>query len=196
VPITQPLIERLPSMYQDGMFLEQFTAGLDIVLAPIIATLDCLDAYVDPEVAPPDFVGWLGDWVGLRLDEDWTVERRRRLVAAAAVLFAARGTAHGLSDEIELYTGGAAEVDDPGRVWTSALPTGEEERSGRRGADRTVRVTVDVTNATDVNWPALQVLIRDAVPAHLPVEIELRETSTPKRRGKRKDGDVERSETS
>ena len=57
-------------------------------------------------------------------------------------------------------------------------------------------MTVDVTNATDVNWPALQVLIRDAVPAHLPVEIELRETSTPKRRGKRKDGDVERSETS
>jgi len=196
VPITQPLIQRLPSMYQDGMFLEQFTAGLDIVLAPIIATLDCLDAYVDPEVAPPDFVGWLGDWVGLRLDEDWTVERRRRLVAAAAVLFAARGTAHGLSDEIELYTGGAAEVDDPGRVWTSALPTGEEERRSRRGADRTVRVTVDVTNATDVNWPALQVLIRDAVPAHLPVEIELRETSTPKRRGKRKDVDVERSETS
>jgi phage tail-like protein len=183
-------------MYQDGMFLEQFTAGLDIVLAPIIATLDCLDAYVDPEVAPPDFVGWLGDWVGLRLDEDWTVERRRRLVAAAAVLFAARGTAHGLSDEIELYTGGAAEVDDPGRVWTSALPTGEDERRSRRGADRTVRVTVDVTNATDVNWPALQVLIRDAVPAHLPVEIELRETSTPKRRGKRKDVDVERSETS
>jgi phage tail-like protein len=196
VPITQPLIQRLPSLYQDGMFLEQFTAGLDVVLAPIIATLDCLDAYVDPEVAPPDFVGWLGDWVGLRLDEDWTVERRRRLVAAAAELFAARGTGHGLADEIELYTGGAAEIQDPGRVWTSALPTGDEERRNRRSADRTVRVTVDVTNAGDVNWPALQALIRDAVPAHLPVEIELRETSTPKRRGKRKDGDVERSESS
>jgi phage tail-like protein len=196
VPITQPLIQRLPSLYQDGMFIEQFTAGLDIVLAPIIATLDCLDSYVDPEVAPPDFVGWLGDWVGLRLEEDWTVERRRRLVAAAAVLFAARGTAQGLIDEIELYTGGGAEVDDPGRVWTSALPTGEEERRSRRTADRTVRVTVDVTNATDVNWAALQELIRDAVPAHLPVEIELRETSTPTRRGKRKDVKVEGSETS
>jgi phage tail-like protein len=188
VPITQPLINRLPSLYQDGAFIEQFTAGLDVVLAPVIATLDCLDSYIDPAVAPPDFVGWLGDWVGLRLDEDWTV--------AAAVLFASRGTAHGLSDEIELYTGGAAEVDDPGRVWTSALPTGDEERHSRRSADRTVRVTVDVTNATEVNWPALQVLVRDAVPAHLPVEIELRETSTPTRRGKRKDVHVEGSETS
>ena len=28
VPITQPLIERLPALYQDGMFIEQFTAGL------------------------------------------------------------------------------------------------------------------------------------------------------------------------
>jgi phage tail-like protein len=195
VPITQPLIRRLPSLYQDGTFIEQFTAGLDVVLAPVIATLDCLDSYIDPAVAPPDFVGWLGDWVGLRLEEDWTVERRRRLVAAAAVLFASRGTAHGLVDEIELYTGGASEVDDPGRVWTSALPTGDEERRARRSADRTVRVTVDVTNATDVNWPALQELVRDAVPAHLPVEIELRETSTPTRRGKRKDVDVERSET-
>ena len=114
VPITQPLIRRLPSIYQDGMFLEQFTAGLDDVLAPVIATLDCLDAYIDPPSRRADFVGWLGDWVGLRLDEDWTVERRRRLVAAAAVMFAARGTAHGLVDEIELYTGGASEVDDPG----------------------------------------------------------------------------------
>jgi hypothetical protein len=59
-----------------------------------------------------------------------------------------------------------------------------------------VRVTVDVTNATEVNWPALQVLVRDAVPAHLPVEIELRETSTPTRRGRRKDVHVERSESS
>jgi phage tail-like protein len=187
LPVTQPLIEKLPALYQEGGFLEQFTSGLDVVLAPVFATLDCLDAYIDPEVSPEDFLGWLGDWVGLRLDEDWTVERRRRLVAAAATLFAARGTAHGLSDEIELYTGGAAEINDPGRVWTSTLPTGEDERRSRRTADRTVRVTVDVTNATEVNWPALQVLVRDAVPAHLPVEIELRETSTPTRRKKRKD---------
>ena len=194
MPITQPLIQRLPSMYQDGMFIDEFTAGLDIVLAPIIATLDCLDAYVDPEVAPPTSSGGWGTGSAC------ASTRTGRSSAGGGSsppppCCSRRGTAHGLSDEIELYTGGAAEVDDPGRCGPRRCRPARRSAASR-GVDRTVRVTVDVTNATDVNWPALQVLIRDAVPAHLPVEIELRETSTPKRRGKRKDGDVERSETS
>ncbi len=45
----------------------------------------------------------------------------------------------------------------------------------RRNDDRTVRVVVDVPDSTTVNWAALRVMVRDAVPAHLPVEIELRE---------------------
>lgn len=176
LPVAQPIIRTLPALYQDGGFLDHFTSGLDAVMAPVVATLDCLDAYVSPAVAPPDFVGWLGDWVGLRLEEDWSLDRRRRLVAQAAELFARRGTTHGLRDEIELYTGGTATVDDPGRVWTSSVPSGEADRAMRRNTDRTVRVTVDVPDASTVNWPALQELVRSAVPAHLPVEIELRET--------------------
>lgn len=176
LPVGQPIVRTLPSIYQDGGFLDRFTGGLDAVWAPVVATLDCLDAYVAPSVAPPDFVAWLGEWVGLRLDEDWSLDRRRRLVADAATLFARRGTAGGLRDEIELYTGGSATVDDPGRVWASPAPIGDDERRARRTADRTVRVTVDVPDAATVNWAGLQELVRAAVPAHLPVEIELRET--------------------
>lgn len=176
LPVAQPIVRTLPAIYQDGGFLDQFTGGLDAVWAPVVATLDCLDAYVSPAVAPPDFVAWLGGWVGLRLDEDWSLDRRRRLVAGAATLFARRGTADGLRDEIELYTGGTAIVDDPGRVWAAAVPSGDDERHARRTKDRTVRVTVDVPDANTVNWPGLQELVRAAVPAHLPVEIELRET--------------------
>jgi phage tail-like protein len=173
LPVAQPIIDQLPSIYQDGPFLRSFTGGLDVVLAPAIAVLDCIDAYVDPALAPADFVRWLGGWVGTTLDEDWTLERRRRFVARAAELYAKRGTLAGLRDEIELYTGGRVHVDDPGRVATSTLPRADADR---RTGDRTVRVTVDVADATAVNWPALQELVREAVPAHLPVEIELRET--------------------
>jgi phage tail-like protein len=177
VPITRPIVRELPAIYQDGMFITEFTGGLDQVVAPAMSVLDCLHAYIDPAVAPADFVAWLGGWVGVTLQEDWTLERRRTFVARAAELFARRGTAHGLRDEVELYSGGSAEIVDPGGVWTSGVPTDPADRAGRRRDDRTVQVTVDVEDGSAINWPALQELIRDAVPAHLPVEIELRETA-------------------
>lgn len=175
LPVGRPIVDQLPGIYQDGAFIRQFTAGLDEVLAPAIATLDSLHAYIDPDLAPADFVGWLGAWVGVTLQEDWPLERRRRFVAAAADLYARRGTAHGVRDEVAIYSGGRAEVSDPGGVFTSRRPTTAAARAQRRTADRTVRLTVDVPDRTGVNWAGLQELIRDAVPAHLPVEIELRE---------------------
>ena len=188
LPVGRPIVYHLPSIYQDGMFIREFTAGLDEVLAPTISVLDCLQAYIDPELAPADFVEWLGGWVGTTLDEDWTLERRRQFLANAVAVYAARGTSHGLEDELELYTGGTSTVTDPGRVWTSSLPTDHATRQERQIDDRTVRVTVDVTDGGAVNWPALQAMVRASVPAHLPVEIELRETAAaaPKRRGRPK----------
>lgn len=175
LPVAQPIVNQLPGIYQDGMFIRAFTGGLDEVLAPVVATLDCLHAYVDPMVAPADFVSWLGGWVGVALEEDWPLERRRRFVAAAADLYARRGTSHALADEVAIYTGGVATVADSGGVFTSLAPTSAEARAARRQADRAVRVTVDVPTGTSINWAGLQELIRDAAPAHLPVGIELRE---------------------
>ena len=47
-------------------------------------------------LAPPDFVAWLGTWVGTTLDEDWPIERKRSFVAWAfdcqAGTHASRGT--------------------------------------------------------------------------------------------------------
>ena len=175
LPVVQPIVTQLPGIYQDGMFIRGFTGGLDEVLAPVVATLDCLHAYLDPTVAPADFVSWLGGWVGVALDEDWPLDRRRRFVAAAADLYARRGTFHALADEVAIYSGGVATVTDPGAVYTSRAPTTAKQRAERRRPDRTVEVTVDVPEGAGVNWAGLQELIRDAVPAHLPVAIELRE---------------------
>lgn len=175
LPVAQPIVTQLPGIYQDGMFIRGFTAGLDEVLAPVVATLDCLHAYIDPSVAPADFVTWLGSWVGVVLEEDWPLDRRRRFVAAAADLYARRGTFQALADEVAIYSGGDATVADPGAVYTSRTPTTSKQRAERRRSDRTVHVTVDVPTGVGINWAALQELIRDAVPAHLPVEIELRE---------------------
>ncbi len=175
VPVTRPILRELPSIYQDGLFLERFTSGLDAVLAPAMSTLDCLHAYLDPSIAPADFVAWLGQWVGARLEEDWTLDRRREFVARAVEIFSIRGTRRGFAEEIELYSGGTVTITDPGAVWTSRKPTGDDERADRRTTDRTVQVVVDVPGGVTVNWAALREMVRGAVPAHLPVEIELRE---------------------
>ncbi len=177
LPVRQPIVRALPSIYQGHVFLDQFTGGLDEVWAADHCDLDCLHAYLDPALAPADFVHWLGGWVGLGLDEDWPVARRRRLVAAAVDMFAKRGTVAGLRREVELYTDGVAHVDDPGGTFTSSAP-GSSFDQVEHTRDRTVRVVVDVPDASTVNWNGLQEIIRSALPAHLPVEVELREVHT------------------
>jgi phage tail-like protein len=187
VPARHPVGATLPAMLQEDPFLQRFTAGLDDVLAPFFATLDGLDRYVDPALAPEDFLGWLGGWVGIDLDRGWPVEVRRSVLRSAATVQEARGTARGLTDEVALLTGCQVEVRDPGGVASSAepdgpLPTGCADDTG--GAV-VVRVHVcqlgqaEQAGQTDLLDPdseartRLARAVRAAVPAHLPVTVEV-----------------------
>ena len=74
------------------MLIERWCAGLDEVLAPIIATLDCLPDYFHPATTPDDALGWLAGWIGLRLVD--RQPRQRELVAAGVnMLRCDQGTA-------------------------------------------------------------------------------------------------------
>ena len=165
-------------MLQEDPFLQRFTAGLDEVLAPFAATLDSLDRYVDPAVTPEDFLGWLAGWVGLDLDPRWPVEVRRSLLRSAAAVQDARGTAAGLRDEVALLTGCAVEVCDPGGVACSAEPGGALPPHRATGADRHRR-RPGARRPDDLRDPGgdararLDRAVRAAVPAHLPVTVEV-----------------------
>ena len=76
-----PIAGLLPGIYQDDQFTQDFTGGLDDVLAPVFATLDNIDAYVDPWLAPEDFLQWLAGWMGVVIDEGWPLERSRAFIA-------------------------------------------------------------------------------------------------------------------
>ncbi|MGH9198184.1 MAG: phage tail protein, partial [Acidimicrobiia bacterium] len=65
-----PLGQTLPAIFQEDDFALRFVSAFDRVLAPVISTLDNVSAYLDPKIAPPDFVEWLAGWVGLALDEN------------------------------------------------------------------------------------------------------------------------------
>ena len=120
-------------MLQADDFCVRFTRGLDPVLAPVLSTIDNLDAYLDPWLTPPDFLDWLAGWFGLELDATWPEERRRALVANALELGRWRGTVIGLALLVELYTGAQAEIDDGGAVVRRrTTPTSRCRDGGRR----------------------------------------------------------------
>jgi phage tail-like protein len=98
------LRDQLPGVFRDdpeGVGLVYLEA-LETVLDPIFAVLDSLPAYVDPWLAPPALVELLAAWLGEALDQSWSLERRRRLVAEALPLARRRGTRAGLEAALEL----------------------------------------------------------------------------------------------
>ncbi|HEV8546612.1 MAG TPA: phage tail protein, partial [Candidatus Limnocylindrales bacterium] len=114
-----PLGPALPAIYQGDDFAQAMLNALDEVLAPVVSTLDNLESYFDPHLTPDDFLTWLGSWVGIAIDETWSMERRREAVARAVELYRLRGTATGLAQQIEIHTGGTVEiVENGGTAWS------------------------------------------------------------------------------
>jgi hypothetical protein len=58
----------VPALFhEDPLFLE-LCAAIDELLSPVVTALDCFAAYLDPRLAPDDFLGWLGSLVGAEPD--------------------------------------------------------------------------------------------------------------------------------
>ena len=169
VATPHPLGAALPGLYQDDGFAQRFVSALDEVLAPIFCTLDNLEAYFDPHLAPADFVAWLAEWVGLALDENWPLERQRALVAEAGELYRWRGTKRGLAAHVALYTGTEPEIVDTGGCEWSATP--HAKLPGLPAPQVTIRVRVP--DAASVDRNRIDAIVAAAKPAHVLHEIEV-----------------------
>jgi phage tail-like protein len=164
-----PLGGSLPALYQEDEFAQSLTSGLDAVLAPIFSSLDNLEAYLDPGLAPEDFLDWLGGWVGLVVDETWPLDRRRAFISRAHELYRMRGTAKGLAAHVELFSGGQVEIEEPGGTsWSVTTGTAPP---GSTGFNVVVRVRVD--DPATVDQPRLNALVAAAKPAHLTHRVEV-----------------------
>jgi phage tail-like protein len=93
----------LPSIYhspgrrgRDGRFGLDFVAALEEVLDPVVVVLDCLAAYLDPDLAPLQMVDAMAAWLGMEPDEQLPEERRRELVRRGTELARRSGTRAGL----------------------------------------------------------------------------------------------------
>lgn len=164
-----PLALQLPAVLQDDEFATRFVSAFDVALAPIVATLDDLDAYVDPHLAPDDFLDWLATWVGVEFAEAWDLPRRRELVATAVASYRRDGTLGGIRDAVALATGGEVQVRESGGARWSATPG--TALPGSADASVHVRVTVDDPSRVDVRRVAK--LVGAIKPAHIAHTVEV-----------------------
>lgn len=156
-------------------FVLRMTAALDLVLAPLFSSLDNFEAYLDPKLAPLDFLDWLGTWVGLVADETWPIARRREFVAQASALYRIRGTPKGLATHVQIFTGGEVEILERGG--TSYSTESGAGLPGSPGSDMIVRVRVE--DPTKVDQARLNALVAAAKPAHLAHKVEVLSSKEP-----------------
>jgi phage tail-like protein len=164
-----PIGLELPGLFQDDDFTQRFTSALDEVFAPIFVTLDAIEAYVDPWLAPEDFLMWLSDWVGVPVEDDLPEDRKRALVARAVTLHAWAGTAKGIADLLEVYTGVRPELEESGAASWSTTP--DSELPGSAAATLTVRFRVPEPDALDRN--RIERLLATTLPAHVITTLEV-----------------------
>jgi phage tail-like protein len=94
-------------------FTDRFLSLFDTTLRGIEYRIDALGKYFDPLSAPatsadstrPDFLAWLGSWIGVALDRRWPEAKRRLFLRRAGGLFRLRGTREGLWRLLVLYLG-------------------------------------------------------------------------------------------
>jgi phage tail-like protein len=163
-----PLGGTLPGPYADDSFAQRLCQGLDELLAPVLATLDCLPAYLDPGTAPPDLLEWLAGWVGIVVPPGLPEMRHRLLIVAAARLYAWRGTPYAIKTIVRLTARHAPEIEESGGTSWSQEP--DSSLPGRPEPQLIVRLR---TADPHVEEPRLRVLIAAFAPAHLPWRLEL-----------------------
>jgi phage tail-like protein len=119
----------LPAIYHDrlqtgngsaGLGM-RFVAALEQGLDPVVTTLDCLPAYLEADLAPPDVLDMMAGWLGLEPDETLALERRRELVRRSAELGRRRGTRAGLELALQVvFPELPLRVEDGGGVVVAA----------------------------------------------------------------------------
>jgi phage tail-like protein len=113
---SQKLIHYLPGIYQPDPrqqdFMSRFLGIFESILIPIEWNVDNFDLFLNPALAPADFLPWLANWFGVLLQPNWSEAQRRAFLSQAGFLFARRGTSAALQQLLAIFTGVTPEIDD------------------------------------------------------------------------------------
>ena len=104
-PEPSDLLRYLPAIFSADPFVGRFLRIFEDVLTPVQVMVDNQPYYFDPLTAPKDLLDWMAIWVDLDEGSDWSIPKKRALVAAAAVLYRMRGTKEGIKRHLGIYAG-------------------------------------------------------------------------------------------
>lgn len=163
-----PIASLLPSLLAGDDFARRWCDGLDEIVAPILSTLDCFPAYLDPHLSPTDMLPYLLSWVGVDAGPDWSEARQRDAVRGAQIANQWLGTIHGLRALIHLRLGINADVADNGGSRGSQTP--EPALPGSPQPALVVRVRSAIT---PTQLGELEALVTQAKPVNVPHRIDI-----------------------
>ena len=150
-----PLIQSVPPMLAQDPFIQRMLPAFDEILAPIISTLDCLDSYFDPAIAPEDFLRYLSTWVTSNTGNEFSIPGLRHEIATAVAMSEWRGTTSCLSERGGVTVSTTA--TDPA-TWPDAAPM-------------VATVTVTPLKDSPNSIENITKLIEDFVPAHVQLNV-------------------------
>ncbi|RLC93519.1 MAG: hypothetical protein DRI39_05445 [Chloroflexi bacterium] len=160
-------LKYLPGLYQEDEFMGRFLKIFEDILTPIERLIGQVHLYFDPKLAPDGLLPWLASWVDLVLDEEWAVEKRRRLIGSAVELYQWRGTRRGLKEYLEIYTGVEPEITEH----LGGFRLGEQSNLGwntilGEGQDHCFTVTLEMDDPSAVDLDKVRAIIEAEKPAH------------------------------
>lgn len=164
-----PLISILPALYAEDPLATRLVAAFDEMLAPVFLSLDGFPAYLDPALAPTDFVRVLGSWVAALDDPRIEDHRRRALVGRAVELHRWRGTAYAMAEAVELACGVRPEIEDSGGTTCSAVPGADPPGAAEVGI--VVRLRAPASSPVEPELVAR--IVESLRPAHVPAQVEI-----------------------
>jgi phage tail-like protein len=102
-------LRRLPRTFStepdSALFLRRYLAMFAGQLQDMSRRAENRDILLNPAATASDALPWLASFLGMTLDERWSVESRRTVIAEAIDLWKRRGTIKGLSRFVEIVAG-------------------------------------------------------------------------------------------
>ncbi|GJL61832.1 MAG: hypothetical protein NPIRA04_04860 [Nitrospirales bacterium] len=163
--------------------LEVILAIIEEGWSSIDQTLGKIDSVFNPyglQLAFPSstrqraaFLEWLGSWVGLHYQSQWSEAKARFIVSQAAYLYRYRGTKLGLEYLIALFFDLDVKITE--RTWPNGLILGHQSVLGsstnllhapRKERCFVVEVQTEPTRLTSEVIKSLRILLDQEIPAH------------------------------
>jgi phage tail-like protein len=140
--MTNPMHDQLPAHLASDPFLARFLAIFEEIHASVRDHSDSLPELLDPSLAPPEFVRWLGRWLDVLVEPSLPEAQQRTLVERASRFLPLRSTRVGLEGLLAAMTGGDVAIDDQCGVFP---------KGGAQPNPKHVSIVMETSGVYDVN---------------------------------------------